>query len=181
MFVGENMSYEFVTEAGNRSVNEDCIKCSEKNGSFCFVVADGLGGHGKGEIASKIVAEEMIKCFEESETPELCIEQAFLSAQNVLLDEQLAQHAKFEMKTTAVMLVISSGGVARWGHIGDSRLYLFKKSKMKTRTIDHSVPQMLVLAKDIKERDIRFHPDRNKLLKVMGVPWGRRHLKCQSR
>ena len=38
--------------------------------------------------------------------------------------------------------------------------------------MDHSVPQMLALAKDIKEKDIRFHPDRNKLLRVMGIEWG---------
>ena len=57
------------------------------------------------------------------------------------------------------------------GHIGDSRGYVFYKNKVKTRTLDHSIPQMLVLAKEIKEDMIRNHPDRNMLLRVMGVEW----------
>ena len=79
--------------------------------------------------------------------------------------------AKFEMKTTTTLLVVE-GNRIRWGHIGDSRLYVFKKGKYKKRTMDHSVPQMLVLAHEIKEKEIRNHPDRNKLLRVMGIEWG---------
>ena len=48
---------------------------------------------------------------------------------------------------------------------------MFYKNKVKTRTLDHSIPQMLVLAKEIKEDMIRNHPDRNMLLRVMGVEW----------
>lgn len=165
------MEYDFITDKSGREINEDAVKISEKDGNLCIVVADGLGGHGRGEEASALVADEMVRCFEES--PGInCIETAFVTAQKKLIEEQKQKNAKFEMKTTAVMLVIEASGMAAWGHIGDSRLYRFRKNRIKERTTDHSVPQMLVLTKDIKEKDIRFHPDRNKLLKVMGIPWG---------
>ena len=56
-----------------------------------------------------------------------------------------------------------------WGHIGDTRLYMFNKNKIVTRTLDHSVPQMLVFAGELKEKKIRKHPDRNRLLRVLGA------------
>ena len=74
------------------------------------------------------------------------------------------------MKTTMTALVCD-GKQVQWGHIGDSRLYMFQDNKIATRTLDHSVPQMLVATGEIKEKDIRGHEDRNRLLKVMGTPW----------
>jgi serine/threonine protein phosphatase PrpC len=74
------------------------------------------------------------------------------------------------MKTAAVALVVLNGK-CRWGHIGDSRLYFYHRNKPKARTLDHSVPQMLALSGEIKENQIRRHPDRNRLLRVMGVEW----------
>jgi serine/threonine protein phosphatase PrpC len=74
------------------------------------------------------------------------------------------------MKTTGVCFVIS-GGKCQWGHIGDSRLYAFRKNKVALRTLDHSVTQMLVLSGEIKEKHMPHHPDRNRLLRVIGVDW----------
>ena len=74
------------------------------------------------------------------------------------------------MKTTVVMLCVS-GNNAYWTHVGDSRLYFFRKGKLVLHTKDHSIPQMLVAAGEIKEKNIRRHPDRNKLLRVMGTDW----------
>ena len=59
--------------------------------------------------------------------------------------------------------------MVRWGYIGDSRLYYFRKNRIVTRTLDHSVPQMLVNAGKLKEKHIRHHEDRNKLLRVLGT------------
>ena len=66
------------------------------------------------------------------------------------------------------MLAVSGDSV-RWGYIGDSRLYYFRKNRLMTRTLDHSVPQMLVNAGKLKEKQIRGHEDRNKLLRVLGT------------
>ena len=159
------------TNAGSREINEDYITSAKKDNSYIFVLADGLGGHGRGEEASELVSEEILNCFRAWDNFADNMGQAIEYAQQKLLEKQRENFARFEMKTTLVVLFISDN-VIRWGHIGDSRLYLMKKHKIKKRTMDHSVPQMLALAKDIKEKDIRFHPDRNKLLRVMGIEWG---------
>ena len=83
---------------------------------------------------------------------------------------QAANKAKDEMKTTLTVLY-KIGGKLAWAHVGDSRLYAFRKNRVALRSFDHSVPQMLVLAHEIPERKIRNHPDRNILLRVLGVEW----------
>lgn len=165
------IDFEVYTNVGSREINEDYVTWEQKDDSYIFVLADGLGGHGRGEEASKLVSEEMLNCFRASDDFIEEMGQAFEYVQTKLLEKQRENFAKFEMKTTVVILVINDN-VIRWGYIGDSRLYLMKRHKIKKRTMDHSVPQMLALAKDIKEKDIRFHPDRNKLLRVMGIEWG---------
>ena len=64
-----------------------------------------------------------------------------------------------------------SGKTARFAHVGDSRIYHFEKAKYVQRSQDHSVPQMLANRGDIKEKDIRHHEDRSRLLRVMGTEW----------
>lgn len=167
-------SYAF-TDVGGREVNEDSCVILENGQYSCFVLCDGLGGHGKGEVASGMVTEVFKGCFNSGVTdPENFIPETLTIAQNMLLSEQIAQNAPNEMKTTATAVLIDSeNGKVYRGHVGDSRIYTFAKNKVKERTVDHSVPQMLVLAKEIKEKDIRNHPDRNRLLKVMGIEWER--------
>lgn len=165
------LTYKEFTEPGTREINEDSIGVCENGADLCCVLCDGLGGHGRGEEASQLVVKSMISSFNNTENPIDKIDTFFETAQKELLSEQKSKNAKFEMKTTATILIINEAEIC-WGHIGDSRIYMFKKGKYKFRTKDHSVPQMLVLARDIKEKEIRNHPDRNKLLRVMGIEWG---------
>ena len=72
------------------------------------------------------------------------------------------------MKTTLCILHIQDS-CASWLHVGDSRIYQFRKGKLIKKTLDHSVPQMLVAQGEIKESQIRFHEDRNRLLRVVGM------------
>lgn len=165
------LTYKTITDKGNREINEDSIKYACRNETYCFVLADGLGGHGKGDEASSVVCNKIIDDFMKYEgDTEDFIGSAIETAQMTLLEEQEKRAAKYQMKTTLVVLVIEEKR-AYWGHVGDSRLYYFNKGRFKQRTIDHSVPQMLVLAKSIKEKEIRNHPDRNKLLRVLGITW----------
>ena len=166
------ITYTSVSERGNREINEDCCGGIVKQDSGCFVVADGLGGHEKGEVASRLVVESVLEKFGRDGLYADFIGDAFLESQEKLLSLQRQMSMQNEMKTTAVICCISRDSI-RWGHIGDARLYVFQDRKMLTRTADHSVPQMLVYAGEIRERDIRFHPDRNKLMKVMGTEWER--------
>lgn len=127
-FRGIALTYHQITRPGSRPVNEDAVAIIEHNGSFCFVVADGLGGHGKGEVASQLLVEVFQREFaQENISTEAFLCRAFDAAQEAILARQKAQHAAFEMKTTAVALSII-GDRCRWGHIGDSRLYYFHKS-----------------------------------------------------
>ena len=71
--------------------------------------------------------------------------QTFCAAQDILMAEQIARNAKKKMKTTCVAIATDDRN-AYVGHIGDSRGYIFYKNKVKTRTLDHSIPQMLVLS-----------------------------------
>ena len=168
------MDYAIVSEKGERQMNEDSVAAVECDGRWLFVLADGLGGHGHGEVASAIVTDTARTVITQSagESGQLdeLIEAVFETAQERLFERQTMDSDSTSYKTTAVMLAVNEQSV-RWGHIGDSRLYYFRKNRLMTRTIDHSVPQMLVNAGQLKEKQIRGHEDRNKLLRVLGTKY----------
>ena len=165
------MDYAQITMPGSRDYNEDSAVVLQHDNGYCFVVADGLGGHGKGEIASAIATNTFKRDFDMGNIPaDAFIPETFLSAQYNIMQEQRTQNAKFEMKTTCVAMSLCDG-IVRIGYVGDTRAYVFRKNKVKYRTLDHSVPQMLVMSGEIKEKQIRNHPDRNRLLRVMGIEW----------
>lgn len=164
-------SYEILSKPGERKYNEDFAGAEQKGGAFCFVLADGLGGHGGGDEASRLVAEHILRDFKaHGEVTETYLKECFDGSQRRLLEEQRRQNRELEMKTTLVVLLMDED-TKLWGHVGDSRLYVFRNKKFAQRTLDHSVPQMLVAAGKIKEAEIRRHPDRNRLLRVMGTEW----------
>jgi serine/threonine protein phosphatase PrpC len=166
MIMELNISYGALTNRGGRTINEDYLDISIMPEQLSFILCDGLGGHGNGNIASKFVVSQMKEALEEHAS----IEASILYAQNELLKKQIKENAENSMKTTVTCLTIA-GNNARFGHVGDSRVYYFEKAKYKLRSQDHSVPQMLVNRGDIRERDIRHHEDRSRLLRVMGTKW----------
>jgi len=161
------VSYALLSKTGDRKNNEDSVDVCQQDGKYLFALADGLGGHSSGDIASALVISKAIEVYKNAQSED-CLAQCFTDAQNALLDEQ--KQRNIDMKTTLVLLSIS-GERADWGHIGDSRLYVFDNGRTVSRTNDHSVPQMLVQTGELREKDIRFHPDRNRLLRVMGTQW----------
>jgi len=169
---GEIMiSFDILSKPGERDHNEDYAGARKHGEAHCFVLADGLGGHGGGDEASRIVAEYILNDFARAGTvEEEYLKSCFDESQRALLDEQEKQERTMEMKTTLTVLLADESRIL-WGHIGDSRIYYFKNNKLVLRTIDHSVPQMLVLAGRMKEKKIRGHADRNRLLRVMGSEW----------
>ncbi|MGN0158192.1 MAG: PP2C family protein-serine/threonine phosphatase [Brotaphodocola sp.] len=164
------VSYHLLSNRGDRENNEDNVGMYQVEQNFCFALADGLGGHGKGERASEIAVEETVIEFAEHGVGEERMASAFERAQRAILTEQKEDVTAMDMKTTLVLLHVEADQI-RWGHIGDSRLYYFQNGKLIKRTLDHSVPQMLVAAGQLKEKNIRNHPDRNRLLRVLGVDW----------
>ena len=165
------ITFYLMTNPGDRENNEDNIGMYKAGEDYCFVLADGLGGHGAGEVASETAVEQVVAAFAENgKASAECLSDAMMKAQNAILERQRNDRSTADMKTTCTVLMIGENGIFR-GHVGDSRIYYFRNGKMEERTLDHSVPQLLAQAGRIREKDIRHHPDRNRLLRVMGIAW----------
>lgn len=162
------VEYTTYTNKGDREINEDSYGVAIYRDAYCFVVADGLGGHGGGDVASKCAVEAVCTMFRTTGYTDAFFASAAAAAQKRIVIEQMETHRVSQMKTTLVILVVTPQKTY-WAHIGDSRLYHWKGKKLKERTTDHSVPQMLALSGEIQETEIRHHPDRNRLLRVLGV------------
>jgi len=167
------ITYHMLSDKGDRKNNEDRVG-SYKYGEneYCFALADGLGGHEKGEVASKTVVDTCVDLFKEAGFTEFVMRDAFEEGQEKLIRLQFENQMPDDFKSTLVFLCINSEMI-NWGHIGDSRLYLFKNKKKILHTLDHSVPQVLVNIGEIEDKDIRNHPDRSRLLSAMGIEWQR--------
>ena len=163
------MEYAVMNKKGKREINEDFADVFHAGKRYICVLADGLGGHGGGEIASKEAVETVKKIFLNSaeEPVEKLVRDSFQNAHNMLKKLQNEVNEKSFFKTTLVILIIDEDYIL-WGHIGDSRLYHFEQNKLIERSKDHSVPQMLANSGKIKECKIRYHEDRNKLTRVLG-------------
>ena len=154
------------TNRGGRDHNEDSVRCFAGEGWGVFVVADGLGGHGKGEVASALAADILFQgCLDSTPGHEDLLE-LFQRANETVMSGQ-GEPGQEEMKTTAVVLSIG-GDRAVWGHIGDSRLYRFSGGTLTQETRDHSVTFMKYLGGEISYMDICHDDDRSSLLRALG-------------
>lgn len=165
------ITYAMKSMTGDREHNEDYVRIYEKNDAFIFALADGLGGGSCGEVASRIAVESIEGRLGAHREVDF-LEQVFTGAQEAVLGEQEQRPEAGDMSTTLVVLLLD-GGHAQWAHIGDSRLYRFHRWFLKSRTLDHSVPQMLVNMGELKPDQIRHHADRSRLLNVIGKAWDR--------
>ena len=164
--IKETMDIFQYSDIGGRQINEDtCAVFHKKRKEHCFVVADGLGGHGCGAQASQTAVASISEIFlsDELEYPEDFLAW-FQKANKAVFD---IQSTNCKMKTTLVALYIKDND-AMWAHIGDSRLYHFVNGRLVEQTLDHSVSQMAVLCGEISSDEIRGHIDRNRLLRALG-------------
>lgn len=156
-----------LSSRGGRETNQDEARHAGSPGGGCWVLCDGLGGHGGGETAARIGATTILQCFEMyAECSESALRTYLESARRAILAERAQNHYLGAMNSTVVLLVIS-GGQALWAHAGDSRLYWFRNGRLQKQTRDHSVPQSLADAGKIPAKAIRFHEDRNKVLRTL--------------
>ena len=162
------MRFALVSGKGGREINEDTVGRLKKNGMYCFVLADGLGGQNGGETASSLASSTILKCFDSQAEMSKDIVYAYMeAAQNAIIEKRKENSDMRKMGTTVVTLIID-GKRAIWAHCGDSRLYRFRKHLIQEVTDDHSVAFASFLAGDIEYDEIRTSPDQNKLLRTLG-------------
>jgi serine/threonine protein phosphatase PrpC len=158
-----------LSSAGGREDNEDCCDFRRDGQSGLWVLADGLGGHRGGEIASQLAVASALESFNADSRVSAELLTAHMDrAHASLLERQRAEPDLAGMRTTVVML-LASDDAAFWAHSGDSRLYWFRGGKLAVQTRDHSVPQRLADAGEIRTDQIRFHEDRSRLLRSLGA------------
>lgn len=155
----------YLSSSGERELNEDCIGNKKEGEKEVYIVADGLGAHGLGNIASQGACDIVL-----DNIFDIGLEASVDLVQSTLLEQQEKNGLQEKMKTTITVMVMEGNQFIRL-HLGDSRIYHFSKRKMLERTLDHSVCQKLANANLIKEKEIRHHRDRNKLLEVLGATW----------
>ena len=159
-----------LSKPGGRTVNQDAYGVWS-NSSACFcVISDGAGGHPGGEVASKLAVKQVLNWF--YKTPELGAEAlaaALKAANDAIVDEQRRSLQISDMRATVLVLAVDTvQAVARWGHIGDTRLYCFRHQRIVVQTRDHSVVQNMVEAGYLEPCNLRTAPSRNALLAALG-------------
>ena len=161
-----NVKIAALTDIGGRNNNDDTVSERQKDGSSWVFVGDGLGGYAGGQMASEAAAKALMDA---SHKGSLLLDSRMQEAANAANEAVLAvqREKRGNMKTTMVFLTIEDGR-AKWMHVGDSRLYHFHGGHLMTQTKDHSVSQMAVLMGEITPQQIRFHEDRNRVLRALG-------------
>ena len=167
------MNFGFVTDIGKlRRQNEDAVFVNEKEPYF-LVVADGMGGHNAGEVASSI-AIETIKGLLSKKTGRRKIDyenkmrEAFTLANKKIYD-YADENAKLMGMGTTTVTALVSGGKLIVGNVGDSRAYIIKDDDIRQISIDHSYVWQLVLRGEITEQQAKRHPKRNFITRAMGT------------
>lgn len=158
---------------GGRKVNQDRMGYSFTRDALLLVLADGMGGHVRGEVASSITMRAMSTLFQKWATPyvkkpERFLEEAFLAAHQEIHRYSAANNLPDTPRTTIVACLIQHNS-AIWAHCGDSRLYWLRRGQILGRTRDHSHVEHLI-AKGLADPSERAtHPDRNKLYNCLGA------------
>ena len=142
-----------------------------------FALADGMGGHKKGEVASKIAVDSIIDFLNENISKSCGIKMDYLDdvikqgynyANQKIYAKSLEDSSCQGMGTTLVVAVVYKNDVII-GNVGDSRCYLLHDDKIRKITRDHSVVEELLNANLITEEEARLHPRRNQITRAMGV------------
>ena len=184
--VGEpsNLKVVIKTDLGNvRTNNEDAasyFKVSDENiireKGFLLIVADGMGGHAAGEVASnmavEIISQEYYKDLKEDKIEKI-LAHAFNTANKKIFDLASANEKYRGMGTTCTAIAVV-GNTIYYAHAGDSRAYLYKNKILVQLTEDHTYVQQLVNSGDISAHDAETHPQRNILINAMGTKPGMR-------
>lgn len=167
--------YAEISEIGDRKKNQDYCKCLFTDAGSLFVLADGLGGHDGGELASKLFCSSVIMIAQTrlkqlNSLPEITLNEIAVKSAESMSIELQKTHPDIDAHTTCAIAWVSlPDHQLTTLHIGDSRIYRFNKDKLRWRSRDHSVVQMLVDIGEISEADMGKHPDQTSLTRSIAV------------
>ncbi len=148
-----------------RKNNEDSLfpdSSGEADGHVVLMVADGMGGHVAGEVASRLAVNAAAS--NDLDPADR------VAAGNRAIREEVARDPGLEgMGTTMTLVELRPEGTARFGHVGDSRAYLYREADMRQLTADHTVAAEYVAAGQISAEEAATHPQRHMLTRTLGL------------
>jgi protein phosphatase len=161
-----------LTDVGRkRTHNEDYYGFFKTSGEVLAIVADGMGGHASGEIASRMAVEMIHEVYskERDEKDVLdALKSAFQTTNFTILQKSLEEETLSGMGTTATAIVLKEDQ-AFIGHMGDSRAYLLRGSMITQLTRDHSLVERMVSQGLLSREEADHHPQKNVIYKTLGV------------
>ena len=165
-------SYFAISEKGGREVNEDALFARSAGDHLILGIADGLGGHARGEVASGIAIAELGRIDDSalaSSDPELLLLRVFTEA-NMRIVQYNREHG-VNSGTTLTACIVSPGARCTIGNLGDSRAYLIGEGTC-WHTRDHSYLQQLIEAGELTEERAVRHPQANIITRALGLERG---------
>lgn len=168
--MGLDLEIALLSRKGGRARNEDACGHWTSEAGCCWVVSDGAGGHGGGDVAARTAVKTILNCFAAApEVSPAALTHLLAAANQAVVAEQQTSQALHDMRATgAVLLIERKAGIALWGHLGDTRIYLLRQGQVHVQTRDHSVMQSMVEAGYGDVASLRRHPGRNMLLYALG-------------
>jgi serine/threonine protein phosphatase PrpC len=161
-----------VSRKGGREKNEDRMGYCYTRDAGLFALADGMGGHPEGEVASQLALQTLAAMFQRDCKPTLADPLRFLHESIIAGHHQLlryaTQKALIDTPRTTVVACLLQGNAAYWAHCGDSRLYLVRGEKLIARTRDHSYSELQQTMSQVVPMNDRFN--RNVLFTCLGSP-----------
>ncbi len=166
----------YLTDAGKvRSHNEDSVIIVKNNdGNYLMAIADGMGGHSAGEVASSIAIGYLGKHFKEtfgnfSKVEAVNWIRDAVDEINTLIFQHEKTHPESKgMGTTLVMAVLTKEYLL-FGNVGDSSGFVLKDEKLHKVTYDHTLVNLLVSAGELTKEEATNHPKKNVLMKALGA------------
>mgnify|MGYP003249291235 CR=1 FL=1 len=167
-----------MTDIGRkRKVNQDYLFFSDEPvGCFpnLYIVADGMGGHKAGEIASNIAIEHIVQSFESMETigkKEEGIDwlRKIVKEINEKIFEYTSIHPESKGMGTTLVIAVKTDDYILYGNIGDSSGYVVKNEKLHKVTKDHTLVNLLVSTGELTPEQAKFHPRKNLLTRALGA------------
>ncbi len=170
------MKYSYITDPGKvRERNEDSVNIVENaSGEILMAVADGMGGHKDGEVASSIALNHIATRFKSISSvgnKEDAINwiREIVKEANALIYKYVAEHKESAGMGTTMVLAILTKDFLLIGNIGDSSGYVIKNKKLHKVTVDHTLVNLLVKSGEITEEDAKNHPKKNVLMRALGA------------